>query len=145
MSMDVREATDFLGSEIAFNSTVTPNGDILVNISPSLHAVVNEEYYYRLDRNPATVAGTFDLQTRTTRIALPNGVTPPPPVQGRLLMSGPILAHTPGTHNGTTGFTTPIVIPPRFSLICFHFVSQAVVIGGGVKLSSAVEGTVGTF
>lgn len=142
MSMDVREVTDFTATEVGYNATTSPNGDTLA--TAELKAVVNSTWTATLARSPATGAGTFNVKVRTTRISLPNGVTPPAPVQGRLLISGPVLASINGTHNGTTGSAPSQSIPPSFSLVCFHYVAQATATGGGVKLTSALDGTTGT-
>jgi hypothetical protein len=142
MSMDVREVTDFAATEVGYNATTSPNGDTLSTAEGK--AVVGSTWTATLARSPVTGAGTFNTKVRTTRIALPNGVTPPAPVQGRLLISGPVLASINGTHNGTTGSAPSAAIPLQFSFVCFHYVAQATATGGGVKLTSALDGTTGT-
>jgi hypothetical protein len=140
MSMDVREATDFTATQIGYNATTSPNGDTLTANT----AVVGGTWATGLTRSPTTGAGSYTVNIRTTRIAVPNGVTPPPPVQGRLLISGSLLGQTVGTHNGSTGSSPALSVPARFSFVCRAYAAQATVLGGGVKLSSALQGTTGT-
>jgi len=61
-----------------------------------------------------------------------------------VLISGTKLSQVSGSHNGTTGVTPALPIPTTLALIGVHWVAQATVTGGGVKLSSAIEGTIGT-
>jgi hypothetical protein len=140
MSMDVREATDFTATAVAYNATTSPNGDTLS--APA--AIVGTSWATSLTRSPTTVAGGYTVLVRPTRIALPNGVLPPPPVQGRLLISGATLGSIGGAHNGTIGSSAPTAIPAQLGFVCLHWAAQATVTGGGIKLSSAVEGTTGT-
>ena len=140
MSMDVREATDFTATQIGYNATTSPNGDTLAANT----AVVGSTWATSLTRSPATAAGSYTVNIRTTRIPVANGVTPPPPVQGRLLISGSLLGQTIGTHNGTTGSSPALAVPAKFSFVCRAYAAQATVLGGGVKLSSALQGTTGT-
>jgi hypothetical protein len=141
MSMDVREATDFTATQISYNATTSPNGDTLAAST----AVVGGTWTAAITRSPVTVAGSATVNIRPTRIPLANGVTPPPPVVGRLLISGPLLGQLAFPHNGTTGSGSASV-PPKFSFVCLHYAAQAAVLNGvgGVKLSSALEGTTGT-
>jgi hypothetical protein len=140
MSMDVREVTDFTATQISYNASTSPNGDTLS--APT--AKVGGSWSTSLTRSPATGAGSYTVNIRTTRIAVANGVTPPPPVQGRLLISGSLLGQTVGTHNGTTGSSPALTVPAKFSFVCRGYAAQATVLGGGVKLSSALQGTTGT-
>jgi hypothetical protein len=141
MSMDVREATDFTATQVGYNASISPNGDTL----SANTAVVGGTWTATLARSPVTVAGTYNVKVRPTRIALPNGVGAPAPVQGRLLISGAVLGSLNGAHNGTASTTAAsAAIPTQFSLICVHYAAQATATGGGVKLTSALEGTTGT-
>ena len=58
------------------------------------------------------------------------------------------LASLPGTHDGTTG-TVNHAIPAQLALVCTHFAAQATATpasaGFVARLSSAMEGTTGTF
>ena len=139
IAMEIREAGDLAASVQPYNASTTPNRDTL-QASP---AVLGRRFAAALVRNPASVPGTFTLLVRTNRIA-GNGVGAPPPVLGRLLVSGPMLGTLAGTHDGQLG-TVQAQIPVQLGLLCQHFAAQAVVTGGGVALSSALEGTVGTF
>lgn len=109
MSMDVREATDFAATAVAYNATTSPNGDTL----NAPKAIVGGAWSTNLTRNPVTVAGGYTVVVRPSRIALPNGVAPPAPVQGRLLISGPVLGSVGGAHNGTIGSSAPAAIPAQ--------------------------------
>jgi len=140
VSMDVREATDFTATIVGYNATTSPNGDIL----SATNAVVGSNWATSLARNPVTTAGSYTVTVRPSRIALPNGVAVSPPVQGRLLISGPILGTAAGSHNGTGGTSAPQLIPARLNFVCLPYACQATVFGGGIKLSSAVQGTSGT-
>jgi len=139
IAMELREARDLAATTLYYNASVTPNGDTL-QANP---AVLGRGFAAVLRRNPVTAPGTFTLLVRTTRLAA-NGLTPPPPVQGRLLIAGPLLGSVVGTHDGLIG-TVQAQIPASFELLCRHFTAQALVLGGGIVLSSALEGTVGTF
>lgn len=134
MSMDVREVTDFTATQVAYNATTSPNGDTL---GATGTARVGQTWGATLARSPVTVAGSFTVNVRPTRIPLANGVTPPPPVVGRLLISGSLLGQLVGSHNGTSGATPAQTIPAELGFVCLHFAAQATVLGGGVKLSSA--------
>lgn len=139
MSMDVREATDFTATQVSYNASTSPNGDTL----SANTAVVGSNWSASITRSPTTGAGSCTVNVRTTRVPLANGVTPPAPVQGRLLISGPLRAQLVFPHNGSTG-SGSAAVPPKLNFVCFHYVAQATVLGGGVKLSSALEGTSGT-
>ncbi len=140
MSMEIREAADLAATITPYNSTTAPNSDLL---SSSL-SIIGRDWTFFLTRSPASSAGTFVVNLRPNRIPLPAGVAVPPPVQGRLLVSGPVLGQFTGSHDGLTG-TVTVPVPAQLGYLCQHFAAQAVVLGGGVELSSAVEGTSGTF
>jgi len=140
MSMEIREAADLAATITPYNSTTAPNSDLL---SASL-SIIGRDWTFFLTRSPASAAGTFVVSLRPNRIALPGGVPAPSPVQGRLLVSGPVVGQFSGTHDGLTG-TVTVPVPAQLGYLCQHFAAQAVVVGGGVELSSAVEGTSGTF
>jgi hypothetical protein len=150
MSMDVREATDFLGSELLFNATICPNPDILIGVFPSgpPWATINRGYIYGLQPNPPR-SGSFSVSIRTSRIPLPNGVQGPAPLPtgcgGRILISGPALSSVPGSFGPAGGQTPSLAIPASLALICLPWAAQATVIGGGVRVSSAIQGTIGTM
>ena len=140
MSMEIREAADLAATLTPYNATPTPNSDVL---STSV-AVVDRDWTVFLARVPSAAPGNFVVKVHTARIPTPGGVPVPPPVQGRLLVSGPELGQRIGVHDGTQG-TLSVRIPPRLDLLCRHFAAQALVTGGTIELSSAVEGTTGTF
>jgi len=144
ISMDVREASDLAATSVFYNASQTPNPDTL----SASAAIVGSSWTALLQRGTPSPPGSFALTIRPHRIAAPNGVQAPPPLPvgagGRVLIAGPLLNSLAGTHDGSTGSVSS-VIPPALSLVCLHFAAQATVLGGGVRLSSAVEGTSGTF
>jgi hypothetical protein len=142
MSMDVREVTDFTATFVDYNSTITANPDILTGSK----AIVGGTWTATVTR----FVGTFTsatLTVRPTRIPLPNGVQGPPPLPigagGRILTSGPVLSTLPGAGIGAVR-SFAANVPASFGLVCIHFAGQATCLGGGVKVSSATEGTTGT-
>jgi hypothetical protein len=153
MSMDVREAIDVNATYTPYNAVTTPNGDTLSASSADCHggataiaggAVVGGTWTASCTRSPVTGPGTCTVKVRPTRVAAPNGFPAPSPVQGRVLTSGAPLATITFPHNGTSGSSAPQSIPPSFGFCGLHFAAQSVTSGGGLKLSSAVEGTTGT-
>jgi hypothetical protein len=156
ISMDVREAADLQASAVNYNATTSPNGDTLICSSndrngnavaanPNIGgAVVGGTWKCTLSRSPVTGAGACTVKVRRNRIA-GNGVGVPPPAQGRLLISGGLLANVLFPHNGTTGTSAVQSIPQQLGFICIHWAAQSITTGGGVKLSSATEGTTGSI
>lgn len=143
MSMEIRELTDTPSSLVGYNATVTPNTDTLTASNP----VIGTSWTATLTRSPVTAAGPFVVDLRPNRVA-GNGNPPPMGVQGGLLISGTLLSTLSGTHNGTTG-GVQVTIPSDAGLVCLHFTAQASAMpastGFLARLSSAVEGTTGTF
>jgi len=146
MSMDVREVTDFTATRVLYNSTTTPNPDILT----STRAIVGGNWSGTITRPAALAAITnATLSVRPTRIPLPGGVQGPAPLPvgagGKILITGPLLSTlgTSPTANSRVR-TFNAAVPADFQLTCVHFAAQATVLGGGVRVSSAVEGTTGT-
>jgi hypothetical protein len=150
MSMDIREATDTQCGNTLYNCPATPNPDILsIIFAPTfIGTSVGQTQNWRLVRGAPSPPGNWSVTVRPNRIPLPCGVQGPAPLPigagGRILISGPLLTAFGGTHNGIMG-TIPTAVPASLNLINVHFAAQATVLGGGVKVSSAVEGTVGTF
>jgi hypothetical protein len=89
-------------------------------------------------------SGALVLKIRTGTF---NGPNIPSSVGGRLtepLITGPLLATMPGTHNGATGGVAPQPIPANLALAGLGWAGQYTVAGGGfVDLSRAVFGIVG--
>jgi hypothetical protein len=143
MSLDIREVTDLASTKVHYNATTTPNTDTLTATNP----VVGTTWTVTLTRSPVTAAGLFAVELRPNRVA-GNGNPPPAGVEGRLLISGGLLASLPGTHDGTTGSVNH-AIPAQLALVCTHFAAQATAkpasAGFVARLSSAMEGTTGTF
>ena len=62
-----------------------------------------------------------------------------------VLISGALLATYPTTSIGDTAAVQEPLIPLDFGFLCVHWAAQAQAGGGGIRLSSAVDGTIGTF
>jgi hypothetical protein len=144
ISMDIREASDLATTSAAYNAASTPNPDRLTASSP----VLGSTWTATLTRGASTLPGAMFVSVRRARVPLANGFQGPAPLPagagGRILISGAPLATLSGAHDGLHG-SVSAVLPLSFALLCQHFAAQAMVLGGGVKVSSAVEGTVGTF
>jgi hypothetical protein len=147
MSMDIREVTDFPATRVLYNSTTTPNPDILT----SNRAIIGGNWSGTITR-PAVPTSNITgatVSVRPTRIPLPGGVQGPSPLPigagGKILITGPLLSTlgTIGVGPKTRTFTA--AVPADFGLVCVHFAAQGTTIGGGVRVTSAVEGTTGTF
>jgi hypothetical protein len=142
--MEIREVTDAPATIVPYDASVTPNPDQLA----SGPAIVGTLHTYNLARGVPSAPGSFVVNVRPNRIPLANGVQGPPPLPlgagGRILISGPRLTYLFGAHDGMVG-SVGSVVPASFDLVCLHFAAQATVVGGGVRVSSAVEGTTGTF
>jgi hypothetical protein len=140
MAMRIDEASDLASTNVGYNASVTPNADLLLATNP----VLGTTWTAVLTRSTPSVAGGLLVSVRKNRVPLANGLNATPPVTGRVLIAGALLATISGTHNGTTG-TVTASIPLSFAFCGFHFAAQCRTTGGGVRLSSAVEGTIGTF
>jgi hypothetical protein len=142
-SMEIREAIA-TPSITAYNATTTPNPDTLIAGTP----VLGSSWSGLVTRPSGASMTAAVVNVRTARIPLANGVQGPAPLPlgagGRILISGPRLTYLFGAHDGMVG-SVGSVVPASFDLVCLHFAAQATVVGGGVRLSSAVEGTTGTF
>jgi hypothetical protein len=139
VSMQIQEAADRLTTNVNYNATNTPNADTLTATA----ATIGTTWTATWTRSPASTAGSLTVRVRTSK-SLPNGSNPTPPVTGRVLITGTLLSLFPSSHNGTTG-SVASPIPLQLGFCGIHFTSQATAGGGGLKLSSAVEGTTGTF
>jgi hypothetical protein len=145
--MDFREVTDFAATRVLYNSTTQPNPDILT----STRAIVGGSWAGTITRPavPASNITNASVTVRPNRIALPNGVQGPSPLPigagGRILISGGLLSTLPTVGVAPKVRTFSAAVPASFGLVCVHFAAQGTVIGGGVRVSSAVEGTTGTF
>jgi hypothetical protein len=160
ISMDVREVQDLAATAANYNATTTPNPD-LINTLGSLTskgaatsdtdggACVGGAWKCNILGSRNLSAAT--LLVRTTRVPLPNGVqgpNPPLPIGagGRILISGPLLSSLTSSAVSATNRVVNSTIPAQFGLVCVHFACQATCVGvGGAKVSSAAEGTTGTF
>jgi len=144
ISMDIREVTDTPATAVPYDAARTPNPDQLA-AGP---AIIGTLHTYNLARGVPSGPGTFVVTVRPNRVPLANGIQGPPPLPvgagGRILISGPKLTALFGVHDGMVG-SVGSVVPLSIDLVCLHFAAQATVTGGGVRVSSAVEGTTGTF
>jgi hypothetical protein len=144
INMEIREVADTPGTIVPFNASATPNPDVIA----AAPALVGSTWSVNLARGVASPAGTFSVNLRPNRIPLANGVQGPAPLPagagGRILVSGPVLGSLAGTHDGVVG-SASAALPAQLGLVCLHFAGQATVLGSGVRLSSALEGTTGTF
>lgn len=145
VSMDFREITDFPASILGYNATTTPNPDILSANKP----IVGASWLGAITRPGALPAMTgATVSIRPTRIPLANGVQGPSPLPigagGRILISGPLLS-TIGTSGGGFLRTFSNAIPAQLGLVCVGFAGQGTTLGGGVRVTSAIQGTTGTF
>jgi hypothetical protein len=143
--MQVQEATDLGATADPYNSVATPNADTLSATS----AVVGGSWTATWSDTDLsnTNGANVTVRVRRNRSTL-NGTNPPPPLPGsagRVMISGPLLA-TYGTASvGEIAVVNEPVIPLDFGFICVHWAAQAQAGGGGIRLSSAVDGTIGTF
>lgn len=144
IAMEIREVTDTTATSVAYNALTTPNPDQI----SAVPVIVGSNWVVSLLRGAPTAPGSFVVNLRPNRIPLANGVQGPAPLPvgggGRVLISGPLLGSLSGAHNGIAG-NASAAIPASLGLVCLHFAGQATVLGGGVRLSSAIEGTTGTF
>lgn len=146
ISMDIREATDFTATAVLYNATTSPNPDILTATS----AVLGTTWSGTIQRPavPSSNITSATVAVRPGRIPLPNGVQGPSPLVvgagGRILITGPLLSTVGTVGVGPKTRTFSGAIPADFGLLCIHFACQGTVIGGGVRVSSAMEGTTGT-
>jgi hypothetical protein len=138
-SMQIQEAADRLTTNVNYNATNTPNADTLTATA----ATIGTTWTATWTRSPATATGSLTVRVRPNK-SLPNGSNPTAPVTGRVLISGPLLSQFSSTHNGSTG-AVGSAIPLQLGFCGIHFAAQATAGGSGLKLSSAVEGTTGTF
>jgi hypothetical protein len=164
MSMHIEEVVDKTGSVTGYNSTTFPNRDILTSSPANVGAVYTANVTLHLGRSKA---GSWILYFGTQKVAPPSGV-PIAQVQGglnfgsqkngRMLLCGINTAgfSCTGTHTGVSGSTTPPAcngaLPKRIGLVCNDWCGQAIVLGGvaagdgggNARLTSAINGTVGT-
>jgi hypothetical protein len=143
LNMQIQEAADLATTSVPYNAALTPNTDLLSATNP----ILGSTWTATLSRIPPTVAGTVTLTLRRFRTPLPNGTLAGNPPFGRVLIAGALLTTLTAPHDGTSGVLSQPV-PLEFAFCGLHFAAQARSTGGGianVRLSSGVEGTIGTF
>jgi len=140
INMQVQEASDLATTNVNYNASSTPNADTL----SATKAILGSSWTATLTRAVVSAQGGLLVTVRRSRTPLSNGTMPPLPVSGRVLVAGTLLSTVPGAHDGTTGSVSASV-PPILAFVGLHFAAQCRTSGGGLELSSAVEGTVGTF
>src|SRR5262249_60701092 len=100
-----------------------------------------------LHRNPVAAPVAFPASIRPMRLP-GNGWLATRFIQGSILIAGQRLGLVTGSHNGTIG-TVSQGFPAQFGLIGVPLAAQSVAtpasLGFSVRLSSAVESTIGTF
>jgi hypothetical protein len=138
-NMQIQEAGDLATTNANYNATLTPNADTL----SATKATLGTTWTCTVTRAAVSAAGTFVVTVKKNK-SLPNGTPAVAPVQGRILTGGTQLTQITGAHNGVTGTITS-GIPLSFAFCGLHFAAQGRLTGGGIKLSSANEGTIGTF
>jgi hypothetical protein len=147
VNMQVQEAGDLATTNVNYNASATPNTDLL----SATKATIGTTWTATFSRIPATGAGNFRVTVKTNKHPLANGGAATPPTTGRVLTAGTFLATVPAAgfaaHNGTTG-STSTGVPLDFAFCGLHFAAQARATTGPIgtpRLSSGVEGTIGTF
>ncbi len=143
LNMRIQEAADLATTNVHYNAALTPNTDLL----SATNATLGSTWTVTLNRIPTTAAGTVTLTLRRFRTPLPNGTLAGNPPFGRVLIAGTLLATFSTAHDGVSGVLAQPV-PLAFAFCGLHFAAQARSTGGGVasvRLSSGVEGTIGTF
>jgi len=165
MSMHVEEVVDLTGTVVGYNSTTNPNPDTLT-ASP---AVVGGNFTSAVTLGLGRTKGTFTWQfyAGLSKIAPPSGsaiaqfssgLNFGTSKRGRMLLCN--LNTTgfscTGTHSGVSGSTSNpacnLALPKTLGLVCRTWCAQAVILGnlsgadggGNARLSSAVEGVIGT-
>jgi hypothetical protein len=158
MSMDVREATDVSATNTAYNACTTPNPSTLSSVSTRCDgsgtvnggAVVGGTWTATVTRGTGT-GGTWHLLVKVSKPGNCNGI----PYNGAGSQAGNKQVLVSGASLSSLG-NFPIVgasgsnnfpIPSSLGFICIHYFAQAYTIGGspgGIRLTSAIEGTVGT-
>jgi Tol biopolymer transport system component len=127
-------------------SSATFSGDgINADIIAPVNAVLGSSWSAPLSLgHPHGASGSLSLKVRGATINGPNFSSP---LGGRLtevLVTGPLLATIPGSHNGTSGDVPPQLIPDQLSFVGLPWAAQYTVVGGGfADLSQAVFGIVG--
>jgi len=142
--MQVQEATDLAATTQNYNSASTPNADTLTASSAVVGGAWTATWSDTDGSN--TDGATVTVRVRANRSTL-NGTNPAAPLPasaGRVLISGPLFA-TYSTSSVGDLATVNDNIPLIFGFICVHWAAQAQAGGGGIRLSSAVDGTIGTF
>jgi hypothetical protein len=143
LNMQVQEAGDLATTNVNYNAAATPNTDLI----STTKATIGTTWTINYSRIPATAAGSITLTIRRNKHPLGNGGPGGNPPFGRVLIAGSLLTTLAGSHNGTTG-TIAVGVPLDFAYCGLHLAAQARGTGGGIaniRLSSAVEGTIGTF
>jgi hypothetical protein len=143
VNMQVQEAADLATTNVNYNATLSPNSDLL----STTKATIGTTWTISYSRIPATAAGVLTVTIRRNKHPLPNGGAPGLPPFGRVLIAGPLLATLTGAHDGTSG-TITTAVPNELAYCGLHLAAQARGTGGGIaniRLSSGVEGTIGTF
>jgi len=141
LALEVREVADRRATANAFTGDGV-NADVLL-CQP---IVVGTTWISQVQVGHAHgSAGGVVLRVRAAAV---NGPTFASPIGGRLtelLVSGPLLASLPSSHDGSLTPPIALAVPVELGLIDVGWAAQAVVLGGGfADLSTAVVGISGT-
>jgi hypothetical protein len=126
---------------------VNPNPDILSANKPR----IGNNWAGAITRPAALpVLNGAPVSIRPSRIPLPNGVQGPAPLPtgsgGRILISGPLLSTIGTTATGNPRVRTfGAAIPSQLGLVNVGFCGQGTTLGSGVRVTSGIQGTTGTF
>jgi hypothetical protein len=137
--MQVQEAADLAATTQNYNSTTTPNPDTLT----ATKAVVGGNWTATWsDTDGSNTDGAMVILEAKSNRSIPAGTAA---LGGRNLISGIPYFVPPLSSNSVGDIATfNTSIPLVFGFICIHWAAQARAFGGGIRLSSAVDGTVGT-
>ncbi|NOT29196.1 MAG: hypothetical protein HOP15_01970 [Planctomycetes bacterium] len=143
-TMRIQEAGDLAATNVNYNASITPNTDLI----SANKATLGGTWSVTLSRIPASVAGTYTLNLKRNKHPNANGGPGGSPPFGRVLTAGLPVTTLTGAHNGTSG-NIAVAVPAQMAYCGFHFTVQARSTGGGgaagVRLSSAIDSTIGTF
>jgi hypothetical protein len=150
VSMEIDEPADFAATIALYNNTIAPLNAFPLTASK---VILNTTWTLTVGVGPAAAgkpATAFIFSTRAAGNGFPATAAGLPATAGRIMISGSNLLGGGGltVTGGTGGVGIAAPIPPLIALIAVHWASQAVVVAGGalgIKLSSAAEGTDGTF
>jgi hypothetical protein len=169
MSMHVEEAVDTTATLVGINSTTNPNPDTLTASPAVVGGNFTAAITLHLGRTKGTFSWQFYIGLGATRLVVPptgaaiaqftSGLNFGTNKRGRMLLVNLNTSgfSCTGTHSGVSGSSSlpacNSAIPKDLTLVCNQWAGQAVILGnpangadggGNARLSSAVDGVVGT-